>query len=78
MPRHKKGTLGRVKPEALVPNAGYTDLNNGYVKSHGYLWLIERWSERNRYYECKSIATGRTGIAWLASEITTRKGEDDA
>lgn len=77
MPRHKKGTLVRVTPEALAHNAGYADLNNAYVKGHGYLWLVERWNNHNRFYECKSLATGRGSVAWLPAEITTRKGEDD-
>lgn len=76
MPRHKKGTLVRVKPEALESTHVYSELNTEHVKAHGYLWIVERWNVYSEYYMCKSLATGVTGVAWKAVEITTRSRRD--
>jgi hypothetical protein len=70
MPRHKKGTLVRVKESALERNP-FSNVNAAYVEDHGYLWIVEGWKEDSGYYECKSLATGKTGVGWLTREITT-------
>ena len=81
MEKHKTlppGTL--VRDEALEPDAMWEETNNKHVREHGYLYLVTYYIPQDNIYRCKSIATGKEGIAWEAGEIkaanTVRKESD--
>lgn len=69
MPRHKKGTLVRVRTEKLVGS----DEHNTAL--HGTLWMVVSYDEDERLYHCKSIASGFRYV-WFPWEITTRKEKE--
>lgn len=79
MPRHKKGTLVRIRTEDEVGEYLWEKNSTGKEVRHGgWLYTIVRYlpiehrdnEHRHPAYECKSIATG--GLAQLfPEEITT-------
>lgn len=64
------GTLVQVKPNALEQEDNPHWATNGdFVLDHGYLWMVDKWSDHDACYWCRSIATGHRA-AWLPIEIT--------
>lgn len=79
MPRHKKGTLVRVKGAHEAEDWDRDDTAD-VVKNHGWLYIVERYLPngylQNEHtvdaYECKSIASGSL-VQLFPCEITTKK-----
>jgi hypothetical protein len=85
MPRHKKGTLVRIRTEEEVGEYLWDQHDTKReVKLHGWLYSVVRFLPYNHAdseyaenaYECKSLSTG--ALAQLfCKEITTRKPKGD-
>lgn len=78
MPRHKKGTLVRVKPPEEHEDYGLDDTGN-VVANHGWMFRVIRFQHENHphndtgedEYWCKSLASGEE-LALFPREITTK------
>lgn len=85
MPRHKRGTLVRVRTEEEVGEYKF-DINNTReaVDDHGWLYTVVRFlpahhgenEHEHDAYECKSLATGEL-IQLFPEEITTKELKHD-
>ena len=65
------GTLVRVLPEAA---------EDGYVareiEANGWLYIVEWYNEQDRWYACKSIATGDRDCNFYSGEIEAAEQTD--
>jgi hypothetical protein len=85
MPRHKRGTLVRVRTEEEVGEEQYGENSTKeMVEQHGWLYTVVRFLPAHHgenensidAYECKSLATGEL-IQLFPEEITTKELKHD-
>ena len=84
MPRHKKGTMVRIKPNDESNWWGDSDTQS-IVEVNGWLYIVERFQHADHTknetgedeYLCRSLSTG-TSLALYPHETTTTKEKADA
>jgi len=78
------GTLVRVLPSSLEFAAPFSSSNKETVALHGWLYFVVGNEDVNVSnpslsdpYECRSLATGQSSLAWLHEEIEAAEEQDD-
>ena len=61
----KVGDLVRVREGTASSSA----VNLGWVKKHGWLWVITEAADSQGAFYCKSVATGSSGHYWIGYEL---------
>lgn len=84
MPRHKKGTLVRLRTKKEMGDRwDFLNTDEADPDNNGVLWVVQRFLPAKHgdnmfqqdAYECRSLSTGTT-MQLFPGEITTRSSRD--